>query len=285
MRRSYALLALALSACVRERDLRAPADRPTTQDAYTETAGTGRIDVAIGGTTGVDVAVAIGVRVGLPARFEVGANFAHYGAGMFNASLRWNPVDLRSFALGVEIHPGFMRPQWMWYLDLVDPEIPGVLAKMTLMTIPIAVVGTFPVADPVLLTVALGYDHTEIFGTIDADVLWFEGSLGSRRLWAGPAAHFLVGRVLVIEASAKIPIATWVATAFESSSTVEDGVVVGVRSAEWQPVTFGRGVSGQVVAELRAGDTHLRLGIGTGPLMRKAGAPVFPFLGAYWRIR
>jgi len=299
VRLTYAVLGigLAVAGCAKGRDVEAPADvpvaeappegphRPTTQSAYTEDPGVARIDLSVGGTAGSEFGVSLGLRVGLPLRFELSTNVAHYGFGMFNLNLAWNPVTKRHFAFGVQVGAILMRPQWMWYMDIFDAQIPGLKAKMTLIGIPVVAKATFPIVKPVYVSAAFGYDHTDIFGTIDATVLWFEGSIGTRTIWAGTSAHFLIGKHFMIELGGKLPIMTWAATALEVTSNVEPGVEVGVRTAEWKPRPGYKAGSLLLAGELQIGKTHLRLGAGTAPLMRTAGFPVFPFAGAYWRIQ
>jgi hypothetical protein len=268
---------------VKPRDFHDPAQRAVRGTAWTLEKGTVAPSVAIGGVDTAQLLVDAGVAWAPWKHVEGSVNLAHYGGGLANLGLRTTLLERERWALGAGVAATWLNTNWMWYLDSVDPDAEGADQGLDIVVLPLYVNSTWTVRDWLDVTGGLSYSHAEVLGTVDSDVVLFNGDVGSRRVALDGRAQVYVGRV-AIWAAGSLPFGEWVFGNFATELVVADGVVVGTRSDGWFKRPFGYGWSASGGAQLLLNRTYVDVGLGSSSASRAIGFPVSPYLAAHWRL-
>jgi hypothetical protein len=178
-----------------------------------------------------------------------------------------------------------MRPSAVWILgDPTRQRYEG----LDILSFPLEISSSFPVAEWVGLHLAAGYTHTEIFGTIDDQVRFLDGSMGMRQVYLEPVIMFYIAELAAVYIGAHLQVWGAAQTRVEGEFVVLPGFNAGVRSDDWVSIPFEDRSHLVVGFELRFGKTfHTRLNIlYNGAFSRTdiVRVPIAPALEVYWRF-
>ena len=272
-----------LAACVKPRDFHAPAERMVRGTAWTLEKGTVAPAVAVGGVDNDQLLVDVSVAWAPVKHVETSVNLAHFGAGLANLGLRSTLLERERWALGAGASATWVNTDWMWYLDSVDPEASGGDSGLDLVVVPLYVNSTWTLRDRLDVTGGVSYTHSEAFGTVDSEALFFDGSVGARRVALDGRAQVYFGPV-AIWAGGSLPFGEWVLGDIATEVVVDEGVVVGSRTDGWIKRTFGHGWAASGGSQVRFGETYVDVGLGSSSASRAVGFDVSPYVAAHWRL-
>lgn len=235
MRRNPFILLFILSACVQllpERvqgwEFHRPEERPTQNTAYTLAARQKQLTVGLYGTQFENVLGAIGITYA-PFRFwEVEANLAHFGAGIFNIATKLNLVDRKWFGLGFRCGFAYIHGKFLWALPKRQKQA---VQGLDVYIVPLKLIGSLDIAYWLHLDLVVGYDHVESTGHYSGTRLFLDGYLGARQVYLLPVARFYLVKRLSLNVSGKLPMWARVHGQVESELTLTPGVIAGLRSA------------------------------------------------------
>ncbi|MEX1363022.1 MAG: hypothetical protein AB1Z98_07845 [Nannocystaceae bacterium] len=271
------------TSCVTARNYADPRQRITDGTAYSLTNREVRVDVGAVGTELSDVGANLDVAAGFGRGAQVSTNVAHLSLGLVNAAVKYTALDRPWLGLGFEGSFLWTQPSLIWLLpdDIADP-----LSGIDLFIVPLRVTASFPVARWTSLHLGLGYTHAEISGELRGDSAFFDAGVGARSIQLDPTVHFYLNHRAALMLGANVPVYMIAAERIETDVEVEEGVVLGVRSAEWVRIPTRGATRGRVGVELRFGRrTHLQVFVARGVLVSaNIGPPVLPSLNLYWRI-
>lgn len=278
------LLLAGLGACVTPRNFADPRQRITEGTAYSLTKGEVRVDAGLVGTEVADAGANVDVAAGFGRSGQVSTNVAHLSLGLVNASLKYTILDRPWFGLGVE--GGFLwtRPTLIW---LLPDELSEPLAGIDLFHIPLRVLASFPVASWASLHLGVGYTHAEIVGALgDESSSFLNAGIGARSVQLDPTVHFYLNRRVALILGANLPLYITAAAQVESDVELDDGIVLGIRSAEWIRIPTEGASLWRAGVEVRFGRaTHMQLFVSRGLLAAAGlGPPLLPSINFYWRI-
>lgn len=260
-----------------------PRQRVMHGTAYSLTNREVRIDTGVVGTELADVGANIDVAAGFGRGGQASINLAHLSLGIVNAAVKYTALDRPWFGLGFEGSFLWTRPPLIWLLpdDIADP-----LAGIDLFIIPLKVTTSFPVARWTSVHLGFGYTHAEIVGELRGDSAFFDAGVGARMIQLDPTVHFYLNRRAALIVGANVPVFMTAAERIETDIEIEEGVVLGVRSAEWVRIPTLGATRGRAGVELRFGRrTHLQVFVARDVLASAGiGPPVLPSLNLYWRI-
>ena len=209
----------------------------------------------------------LGAAYGLGAGFEIDANLAHSSVGLLNVTSRWHFLDTRYVDLGVSL--GFVYGNGAWFWVGTD-FTRALIADLDIISVPLAVTASFPVANWIAFDLHTQYTHAEIFGSVGGEgrVFYFDSGFGVRQAFVRPGAHISISDSTEIEAFATLP--------FFSSIPLEDGSVSVPFSETWGTEAglrsqFMKGVFGSV---------RLHYGALVDPLY---GSPFYPSFDVEYR--
>ena len=272
-----------LAACIKPRDFHDPAQRAVRGTAWTLEKGTVAPGVAVGGVDADQLLVDASLAWAPVKHVETSVNLAHFGGGLANLGLRTTLLEHERWALGAGVSATWINTDWMWYLDSVDPDAEGADSGLDIVVVPLYVNSTWTLRDWIDVTGGVSYSHAEAFGTLDTEALFFDGSVGGRRLALDARAQVYVGRV-AIWAGGSLPFGEWVLGDFATEVVVDEGVVVGTRTHDWLKRPFGHGWGASGGAQLLLGETYVDVGVGSSPASRAIGFAVSPYIAAHWRL-
>lgn len=277
------VLVLSATSCVTARNYADPRQRITEGTAYALTHREVRVDTGAVGTELADAGANIDVAAGFGRGGQVSTNLAHLSLGLVNAAVKYTALDRPWFGLGFEGSFLWTRPSLIWLLpdDIADP-----LSGIDLFIVPLKVTTSFPVARWTSLHLGLGYTHAEIAGELRGESDFFDAGVGARSVQLDPTVHFYLNHRAALIMGANVPVFMMAAERVEANIELEQGVVLGIRSAEWIRIPTRGGTLGRVGVELRFGRrTHLQVFVARGVLASaNIGPPVLPSLNLYWRI-
>ena len=272
-----------LMGCVTTRNFSDPRQRVLHGTAYSLTNREVRIDTGVVGTELADAGANIDVAAGFGRSGHVSTNLAHLSLGLVNAAVKYTVLDRPWFGLGFEGSFLWTRPTLIWLLprDIAEP-----LAGIDLFIVPLKATASFPVANWTSLHLGLGYTHAELVGELRGESGFFDAGVGTRTLQLDPTVHFYLNSRAALIVGSNIPLFLMAAERITSDVEIEEGVVLGIRSAEWVRIPTRGATRGRVGVELRFGRrTHLQAFLARGVLESSGvGPPVLPSLNLYWRI-
>jgi len=272
-----------LAGCATTRDFYDPQQRITDATAYALSNREVRVDTGLLGTGVQDLGANIDVAVGVGRGAQVSTNAAHLSLGIINASTKYTFVDRPRFGLGAQASFLWTRPTLIW---LLPNEVTEPLKDIDLLIVPLELTASFPLARWVSLHLGGGYTHAELFGRIGNDASYFNAGLGARMVHLEPVVHFYLGNRVALILGGEAPVYLAAVEQVRSDIELEEGVVLGVRSAEWVAVPVGRAARGRLGVELRLGRrAYLQLFVARSALSNAGGGPpVLPSINAYWRL-
>ena len=282
-RASRLLAALALaSACVHPRDFQAPGERLTRSTAYAEQARV-RVDTDLLAPDAQRFVANLGVTVAaVPRHLDFSVNLLHAAIGAVAVQSKFTVLDTRGYGLGGRVGLTYTTPATFYFLPR---SLRQTLGSFHLLSTPIELWQSFPVARWFAGHLGLGYRFGSVWGRIDGDELFLDASLSQRSLTAIPVLDFFVARRVALRAYARLPLFTQVAEVTDATYALDPDVVVGVRSVEWVRRPFVRTVQLGFAAETRFGaNTHLRLGVHLWAFRPIRALDVVPSLTLYWRF-
>ncbi|MCP4197678.1 MAG: hypothetical protein GY762_11065 [Proteobacteria bacterium] len=274
------------SGCLSTRNFQAPKERITNGTAYTLTKGEMQVNVGVLTTELQNFGVEAGFTYGFGKHGEVAANLGHAGLGILNVRCKYNFIDEKWWALGIQLGLIWIRPSAVWILgEPTRQRYEG----LDILSFPLEISSSFPVADWVGLSLTAGYAHTEIFGTIDDQVRFFDGSMGMRQLYLEPLVMFYIAQQAAVYIGAHLQVWGAARTRVERvESEILPGFNAGARSDDWIDIPFEERSHLAVGFELRFGKTfHTRLNILYNGAFSRNGivrVPIAPALEMYWRF-
>jgi hypothetical protein len=273
------------SGCLSKRNFHNPKERITSGTAYTLTKGEMQVNVGILTTELQNFGVEAGFSYGFGKHGEVAANLGHAALGILNLRSKYNFIDEKWWALGIQLGLVWIRPSAVWILgEPTRQRYEG----LDILSFPLELSSSFPVADWVSLNLTAGYTHTEIFGTIDGQVRFFDGSVGMRTVYLEPLVMFYIARQAAVYIGAHLQVWGAAQTRVEVESEILPGFNAGARSDDWVSIPFEARSDLLVGFELRFGKTfHTRLNILYNGAFSRNGivrVPIAPTLEVYWRF-
>jgi hypothetical protein len=209
-------------------EFHSPAERPTHNTAYTLAAKQKRLAVGLYGTQFENVLGTIGLAYA-PFRFwEIEANLAHFGAGIFNIATKFNLAEVKWFGLGLRCEFAYVHGKFLWALPKWRKKaVQGLDAYI----VPIKLIGSLDIIYWLHFDLVVGYDHVESTGHYSGTRLFFDGYLGARQVYLLPVLRFYLVKRLSLNFSGKLPMWARVHRQVESELTITPGVIGGIRSA------------------------------------------------------
>ena len=275
-------LALVTSACVHARDFKSPEGRLLDNTAYALQQREMRTDFGLVGTEFNNFGAHLGLSYGAHKYFQLGTNFAHNAFSVFNLNFKSNVVDHRWVGVGLETGVSYMNPRLIWVLP---KEYRDAFGDINVFSVPIRAITTIPAADWMDVSMGLAYQHVSLVGEVSAGDGFGEGSFGRRAFDLEPLLNFYLGRRVVLSFGGRWSMYSAWYTDLIAEVAVDEGVSVGVRSAEW--VSRGPLFNNTFWAsvEFRMGKyTNLRVSTTYRLLGDNFPVQVLPAIELYWRF-
>lgn len=276
----FAVSLISAGGCATGQDLRDPQNRPRMRTAYTLARNQVGVEVGAGETELDEFGVHAELGYGFGKTAEVTVNVAHAALAVPNLRLKYNFIDRERWALAASAGIRWTRPSILYVLD---DETQEQLGDTDIVTVPLELVGSFPVARWVTPSLGIGYRHTSLFGRVTQEDEIYEGALGYRWLHADPHVSFHVIPSVSIFVGMNAPIYTWSRVDAVLVETVAPGVRAGVRTGEWDEVPWNDAVQYYGGVEAKVGPIFLRGSISHGFLSRALDWPVVPAFSIGWR--
>jgi hypothetical protein len=183
--------------------LQSPDQLSTRNSAYSVPQGTWAFDAGALGIGGGDVIAALGATYGIGAGFQASVNLAHVSVGLFNASVHWQFIDTRYFALGGGPGIWFGHGSWIWFAQGVTKEI---LSKLDLVNVPIELTASSLPTTWLELDLTLQYTYSKLLGADSVDRAFFsDAQLDLNQFFVRPGARFFISDNTAFEFFAKLP--------------------------------------------------------------------------------
>jgi hypothetical protein len=185
-------------------DLQSPEQVSTRYSAYTVPAKMWSVEAGALGIGGGDVVALLGVTYGLGAGFQVNANLAHFGVGMFNAGVGYHFIDTRYFDLGARVGAWYGHGKWYW---IATPAATKLVSKIDVVNVPLELTASSMPARWLELDFAVAYNYARIFGASPSERSPFaDNELGVVQFYLRPGARFFLADHTALELSTKLPL-------------------------------------------------------------------------------
>ncbi|PRQ05440.1 hypothetical protein ENSA5_02610 [Enhygromyxa salina] len=272
-----------LTACVHARDFRAADERMTPHSAYAEHARV-RLDLELLGPEPYNFVLNTGVTVAaVPDRLDLSLNLAHAGIGALSFQSKFTLVDSRWFGLGGRVGLTYVNPRTFWFLPR---DLREVLGSFNLMSVPVELWTSYPVARWVVFHLGLSYRHAALWGRYEGDELLADSNIAQRSFGFAPYLDLFIAERVAIILGARLPVFMQAVARNDVESELGPGLRVGVRSVEWVDLRFTDAFRAELGAETRFGaNTHLRLSVNVGAFRPLGVLLVAPSLNLYWRFK
>ena len=186
--------------------LQSPEQVSTRYSAYSVPQGMWALDIGAFGISSGDAFAKIGATYGVGHGLQFEVNLAHMGLGLLNFSANWHFVDTRYFDLGASVGVWYGHGEWFW---IAQGAAKTIASKLDVVSIPIAVTASAPLASWLQLDLGLQYTYGDIYGATTADISLFEDAeIGLRQLFFRPVARLYISDNTSFELSAKLPVYT-----------------------------------------------------------------------------
>ncbi|HIA03911.1 MAG TPA: hypothetical protein EYN06_10725 [Myxococcales bacterium] len=281
---TLAISILTLSGCLASTDFRAPEHRLIDLGADVLPDGTTQLGFGLLGSGYDNLGLSAIFKRGMPANTELGTNLAHDLLGIINLDLRMKFVDQEWGRIGARIGFKWFNPQEILLFQLMDKKPFGERGEINLFMLPITLQSTFPLADWADLHINLGYLFQGIQGTVSNDFSDVHGGVGAREVFLQPHLSFYAWDMAFI-VGAQLPIWAQGLVSARAETEIQDGVILGVQSTEYQELEVKQLTTTYVGAEWRWGSAHVRfmMTYGLRFLTGRIKAPL-PSLDVYWRF-
>jgi hypothetical protein len=155
------------------------------------------------GIGGGDIIAALGANYGIGAGLQASMNLAHVSVGLFNASLHWQFIDTRYFALGAGSGIWFGHGSWIWFAQGLTKEI---LSKLDLLMVPVELTASSLPTKWLELDLTFQYTYSKILGAETADRAFFsDAQLDLNQFFVRPGLRLFVSDNTAFEFFAKLP--------------------------------------------------------------------------------
>jgi hypothetical protein len=225
------LLGTAGAASARARDFRDPAQRTTTNTAYTLATNQWSVDAGLLGVQDTDLVARVGLGYGLGRGFSLDTNFGHSAVGILNLRAKWNFLDRPGFGLGVSLAVFWGHGAWMW---IVGED----LSAVNVVAVPLSLHASFLPLSWLQLDVEASYRHAEVFGKVDTQSLFVDSRIGLRSLLVRLVTRFYIAHKLELVLEARLPLYAALPGQLETEAELAEGVRAGARAAGFQRLEF-----------------------------------------------
>jgi hypothetical protein len=276
-------LAASTGACVHPRDFRSPAERITSHTAYAEHSRV-RVDAELLAPDTQNFVANIGVRVAaIRDRLDFSVNLAHGAIGVVSVQSQFNVYDSRWYAIGGRVGVTYLNPRTFWMLP---NGLRQELGSFNLASVPVELWQSFPITWWFGFHLGMSYRNSTIWGSFQGDALLADTNIAQRSFSLHPYLDVFVAQRLALSVGARLPAFTEILEATDAIVEVDEGLRVGLRSAEWVRRPFNRSCQVEFAAETRFGrNTYLRLAVNLWAFRPLPGLVVTPSLSLYWRFR
>lgn len=291
MKKILAVLILlpVVSGCLATRNFRDPKERPRESTAYTLTHGEFNIGLGLLGQGAYNLLIngqfAAGIG-GKGGKGEVGVNLGHAAFGIVSVYGKYNFIDKKWWALSARVGLTWIYPKLVW---AIPSQYRDPLGDINVLSIPVEITASFPVADWVGLHLTAGYRASALFGKIEEETAFLDSDIGSHHVYLRPEITFYLFEKVQLFIGGRLLLwgARWEQIA--SDITVEDGIFVGVQSAKWRQLDFAQGSFLRFGLDMKFGKyTYMRLwAIFNGSLSESdllSSSPILPGLEFAWRF-
>lgn len=287
MRKGIAILILLpfLTGCLATRNFRDPKERPREGTAYTLTHKEFSTGLTLLGQSPYDLFLKVDFAAGIGDQWEVGINLAHAAFGVINVYGKYNFIDKKWWALGAKLGVTWIHVSAVW---AIPEEYRDALGNVDILSIPIEIQSSFPVADWVGLHLTVGYLHSELFGDINEDSLFLNGDIGSRQIYLKPLITFYLNERILVFVGGRLLVWGGMYEQVEAEANLSDSAIVGIRSANWKELDFQQRSYITIGVNAKFGKyTYLGLAVvlnGAATQSQLFSSPVLPVLDLSWRF-
>ena len=221
----------------------------TEGTAWTLPADTASLDLGLGGTAPYAMGGLAGMRVGLTDHTQLGANLAHALLGVLNLHGKATLLDRERSAVSLSLGGMWLDLERATYIPLIDPDVDDTIDTLDVFVVPTSVAFSRE-GERLSVDVLAGWDHAWVSGRPSDTVLIFDGALGVRRAWVAAGVRLPLSDRWTLRSRSLLPLYTLGRTVAVAEYTVDEGVVVGVRSSDWFPLPMGQTLSGRLSLSL-----------------------------------
>jgi hypothetical protein len=222
---------------------------------------------------------------GIGDRWEVGVNLAHAVFGVMNVYGKYNFIDKKWWALGAEVGVTWIHVKSVW---AIPEKYRDALGNIDILSIPIEIHSSFPVADWVGLHLSVGYLHSQLFGKINEETLFLDGDIGSSQVYLRPNITLYIAKRIQVFVTARLLL--WGGRYGEVAAEVtnNDDLIIGFRSSQFTELEFGDRSFIQLGVDAKFGKyTYVRLWAIFNGAVAQSGifsSSVLPGLDLFWRF-
>jgi hypothetical protein len=287
MRKFVFILALLplVTGCLATRNFRDPKERPRKDTAYTLPHKQFQAGLTLLGQNPYDFVLGADFAAGIGDRWEVGVNLAHAVFGVMNVYGKYNFIDKKWWAMGATLGVTWIHVKSVW---AIPEKYRDALGNVDILSIPIEIHSSFPVADWVGLHLSAGYLHSQFFGKINEETLFLDGDIGSHQVYLRPNITLYIAERIQVFLAARLLLWGGRYGEVAAEATNNDDLIIGFRSTGFNEFEFGGKSFIKFGVEAKFGKyTYLRLwAVYNGSVSNSNlfSTPILPGLDLYWRF-
>lgn len=202
------------------------------------------------GTNGNDIFGSLGVQYGFGHGFELGSNLLHMTVGLINLSLKWNYLEIGSWAFSAEFAPTWGHGDWIWIAE----DKYGIVGDTNIFILPFVATTSWQATNWFGADLGLSFVDSEILGDANGESLIFNANLALRRFSVNPQVRFNFHKRMTAYVSAQLPVWASLPGSVEAEVELEPGVVVGGQTSGSRTVPFDELYQVTVGARSMVGD-------------------------------
>ncbi len=274
-----------VAGCLATRNFKDPKERPRKGTAYTLTHKEFNVGVTLLGQNPYDLLLKGEFAAGIGDRWEVGVNLAHAAFGIMNVYGKYNFIDKKWWALGAKLGVTWIHVKAIW---AIPEEYRDPLGNVDILSIPIEIQSSFPVADWVGLHLTVGYLHSQLFGKINEESLFLNGDIGSSQIYLKPLITLYIAERFQAFVAGRLMVWGGRYGEVTSEAKLDEQVLVGFRSANWNELDFRERSFLSFGVDAKFGKyTYLRIWArfnGAASQSKLFPSPILPGLDLFWRF-
>ena len=230
-----------------------------------------------------DLGISIPFRIGLPHDFEGRINLAHALLGVPNAALEYQFYESDVAIWSTSVGGTWLHPP---YLTILPDSVKDSLGSIHIFSIPVDIIGTFPVLDWLELSGRLVYTHSNLSGSMESSDAQFSGSVGTREVAIQPIVSFKGWNYLYLNIDVEAPLYSVIPAQAGGQFEPEEGIIVGLDSSADQKLDVMGLTTTNVSLEWHFGNHHRMRLYGTygQRFLQSRSTSILPGFEVYWRF-
>jgi hypothetical protein len=274
-----------VTGCLAKRDFRSRTERPRKNTAYTLAHKEFNVGIGLMGQSTYNLLLNAEFAAGIGNKWEVGANLGHAALGIMSVYGKYNFIDKKWWALAARVGVTWIHVKAVWALP---DQYREPLGKINILSIPIEIHSSFPVADWVGLHLSVGYIPSQIFGKINEDTLFINSDAGANLVYLRPNITFYIAERVEVYLAARLLLWGGRYGEVAAEATNNEDLILGARSTSFTQFEFRDKSFFVFGANAKFGKvTYLGLWAmvqGARANAALVAMPVIPGLDLFWRF-